>query len=62
MAQEEVGCDIQIPEVDKTKYKIKDRFTSKEPDNPSLARMMEQEIAHSVDERRRGERVLHCNN
>jgi hypothetical protein len=57
--QEEVDCDIQIPEVGKTsKYPINKEFTSKELDSPSLARMMEQEIVHIVDEWRRGERVF----
>jgi hypothetical protein len=43
--EKEVHPDIWIPEVsDKTKYNIKKGFTSNESDNPSLKRMMEQEI------------------
>ncbi len=56
--QEEVDDDIQIPMVDETPYTIKVGFTSEEPGNPSLARMMEQEIARVVKEWRAGERVF----
>jgi hypothetical protein len=43
--QEEKDDDVQITLVDKNMYPIYEGFTSNESTKPSLARMMEQEIA-----------------
>ena len=58
--EEELDKDILIPMVDESRYLIHDGFTSEEPTNPSLATMMEQEIARLVDEWKSGKRVFPC--
>jgi hypothetical protein len=55
MIQYEVDLDIQIPKVDKNPYTItKDDFTSKEPINPSLGIMMEQDRTCIINKWMRG--------
>jgi hypothetical protein len=52
--QEELDDDIQLPVVDKNTYPVHVGFTSGEPQNESLATMMEQERAWVVGEWRAG--------
>jgi hypothetical protein len=56
--QEELDDNIQIPVVDKSTDPVHVGFTSEEPQNESLATMMEQEIARVVGEWRAGIRVF----
>ena len=47
-----------ILQVNESSYTIHEGFPSEEPSNPSLAAMMEQEIARVVNEWKKGERVF----